>query len=88
MESLLNLLNETRYYTDGTTRTLTVGTSNLAKFTGEYECVRKTGEIVDVDDNPCELTNGCKVRVEWCPADAEGAISITDYMAEKGWQIA
>ena len=88
MESLLNLLNETRYYTDGMTRKLTVGTANLAKFTGDYEYVKLTGEIVDVDDNPCEMVDGCKVRCEWCTADAEGAMSITDYMTYKGWQIA
>ena len=88
MESLLNLLNETRYYTDGKTRTLTVGTANLAKFTGEYECVKLTGEIVDVDDQPCEKVNGCKVRCTWCASTDEGAMTIAEYMQMKGWQIA
>lgn len=87
-ESLLNLLNETRYYTDGKTRKLTVGTANLAKFTGDYEYVKLTGEIVDVDDNPCELVDGCKVRCTWCASTDEGTMTVAEYMQMKGWQIA
>ena len=88
-DSLLCLLNETRYYTDGKTRTLTVGSTNLAKFTGDYEYVKRVGTILDVDDNEiAELTEGCKLPVVWCASTDEGAMTVTDYMTDKGWAIA
>lgn len=89
MDSLLCLLNETMYYTDGEARTLTVGTGNLAKFTGDYEYVKPTGKYLDVDDNEItELAEGCKIPVVWCASTDEGAMTVADYLAYKGWQIA
>lgn len=88
MDSLLNLLNETVYST--TSKTLTVGSANLAKFTGDYEYVKPTGVYLDLDDNEVtELTNEfTKIPVTWCSSTDEGAMTVADYMTSKGWAIA
>ena len=88
MDSLLNLLNETVYTTSA--KTLTLGSANLAKFTGEYEYVKKTGKYLDLDDNETtELVNGqTKIPVVWCSSTDEGAMKVADYMTEKGWALA
>jgi surface protein len=87
-DSLLNLLNETVYTTS--TKTLTVGSANLAKFTGEYEYVKLTGKYLDFDDNEVtELTDGqTKIPVVWCSSTDEGAMTVAEYMSSKGWNIA
>lgn len=88
MDSLLSLLNETVYTTS--TKTLTVGSDNLAKFTGDYEYVKPTGKYLDLDDNEVtELVNGTtKIPVTWCSASDEGAMTVSAYMASKGWSLA
>ena len=88
MDSLLNLLNETVYST--TSKTLTVGSANLAKFTGDYEYVKPIGVYLDLDDNEvAELTdNETKIPVTWCSSTDEGAKTVADYMMSKGWALA
>lgn len=88
MDSLLNLINETVYTT--TTQTLAIGPVNLAKFTGDYEYVKKTGVYLDLDDNEVDTLTSrkTKIPVVWCSSTDEGAMRVADYMLEKGWKIA
>jgi hypothetical protein len=89
MESLLNLFNETIYYSSGSHK-LTIGSENLAKLTGEYEYVRPTGVYLDRNDNVVEeLTHyETKIPVVWCSSTDEGAMTVSAYMSSKGWSIA
>lgn len=85
VDDIVSILSETRYYTDGEDRKLTIGSTKLALL----PYVKQTGAILDVDDNEIpELVEGCKIPVVACTETDEGAISYSDYMTNKGWTLA
>lgn len=61
------------------TRTLTMGSTNLAKLEDVY--VRYTGEDEEDEDN-------CKYPCEVCNEDDDGAMSIIEYANNKNWTLA
>ena len=62
----------------GSSRTLTVGSANLEKLTNIY---------VKLTDEPNNNLHS-KLPMIQCESTDEGAMTITEYMAQKGWVLA
>lgn len=77
LESLLNTCQEC--INTGSSLTLTVGSANLEKLASVY--VKLTGEAEEDESLP-------KLPMVQCESTDEGAMTIQEYMAEKGWTLA
>ena len=77
VDSLINTIKE--LIDTGSSRTLTIGSANLAKIENVY--VRLTGEAEEDEANP-------KYPCEVCESTDEGAMTIIAYANSKNWTIA
>ena len=82
VESLLHLCQECHKST--TQYTLTIGTANLAKLESVYV------KLIDVTDDMEEADEYIRQKYpfEQCDSTDDDAMTIADYMANKGWSLA
>ena len=82
VESLLHLCKECHNST--TQYTLTIGTANLAKLESVYV------KLIDVTDDMEEADEYIRQKYpfEQCDSTDDDAMTIADYMANKGWSLA
>ena len=81
LESLLHLIKECR--DTGSTKTLTIGTANMAKLANTYvRTIDVTDEMRAEDDLIDE-----KLPFEVCESTDEGAMLISEYVLLKNWQL-
>ena len=84
-ECLIHLIRELR--DTGVSKTLTMGSTNLAKITGNNAVYVRLIEIMDEMRAEDDLIDE-KLPFELCESTDEGAILITEYTQLKNWQLA
>lgn len=84
-ESLIYLISQLR--NTGSAKTLTMGSTNLAKITGDNAVYVRTIDITDEMRAEDDLIDE-KLPFEICESTDDGAMLITEYAQLKNWQLA